>query len=410
MRRVQKITATVSVIVVLVLAVALGIFLWKEDRSEAAEEAAVEAVAEEEAKTEKEADAEREAEAEKEAGSGKEGISEEGISEEEPETSQEEQEMLATKEPQDLSMLFTGDIMLSDSVLANYAASGLSGILSEELQNEMQQADVTMINEEFPFSTRGTPAPDKQFTFRIDPSYVKVFQEMGVDIVSLANNHALDYGTDALLDSFAALDGAGIPYVGAGDTRERAAQPVYMEQGGRTVGFLAASRVIPQVSWNVDNQQPGLFCTYDSTALETAIRETKQQCDYLVVYVHWGVERQNYPEEYQRSLAQTYIDAGADLVVGSHPHVPQGIEYYQGKPIIYSLGNYIFNASSASTYALKVVWAADGASRLTLIPLGASNALTSRLEGQEAEELLRYIESISYGVTIDAQGQVTAAE
>lgn len=252
--------------------------------------------------------------------------------------------------------------------------------------------------------------PDKQYTFRVDPSYLSAFQEMGVDVVSLANNHALDYGTDALMDTFAALDEAGISYVGAGDSEERAGQPYFMSCGERTVGILSASRVIPEVSWNIENRQPGLFCTYDSTALVAAIETARAQCDYLVVYVHWGVERQEYPEEYQRSLAKAYIDAGADLVVGSHPHVPQGIEYYQGKPIVYSLGNFIFNPNMVSTYALKVIWDGTGESSLKVIPVAAANALTSELEGQAAQEMLQYIENISYGITIDENGMVLSGD
>ena len=141
-----------------------------------------------------------------------------------------------TQEP--VTIVFSGDILLSSYVLNNYENSGISGVISEELQMEMQNADLTMVNEEFPFSTRGTQAADKQFTFRVDPSYVKILQEMGIDVVTLANNHALDYGKEALSDTFQTLDSAEIAYVGAGESKERAAQPYVTEMGGKTFGFL----------------------------------------------------------------------------------------------------------------------------------------------------------------------------
>ena len=119
-------------------------------------------------------------------------------------------------------MFFTGDVLLRNNTLTGYNREGLNGLISEYLEQEMVEADVTMVNEEFPFSTGGEPMPDKKYTFRTEPKYVKVFQEMGVDIVSLANNHALDYGKEALLDTFMTLDDAGIPYVGAGEKKERA--------------------------------------------------------------------------------------------------------------------------------------------------------------------------------------------
>lgn len=321
---------------------------------------------------------------------------------------EEVQEEIPEEEPsKEITMVFSGDILLSSYVLNNYENSGINGVISEELLGEMQNADLTMVNEEFPFSTRGTQAQDKQFTFRVDPSYVKILQEMGIDVVTLANNHALDYGTQALSDSFQTLDDAGIAYVGAGDSRERAAEAYITELGGKTFGFLAASRVIPEVSWNIDNQQPGMLCTYDSTALCEAIKKAKENCDYVAVYVHWGIERENMPEDYQRQLGKAYIDAGADIVIGAHPHVLQGIEYYNGKPIVYSLGNYIFNQSIEKTMLLKVTVSPENETTLQMIPASASGAKTQKMDAGSGAELYRFMEEISFGVSVTEDGIVT---
>lgn len=320
---------------------------------------------------------------------------------------QGEQEQLQEPETQqDVTLVFSGDILLSSYVLNNYDSNGINGILSEELQSEMQNADITMVNEEFPFSTRGTQAEDKQYTFRVNPSYVKILQEMGIDVVTVANNHALDYGTDALTDTFQTLDDAGISYVGAGNDLERASQPYVTKIDGKTFGFLAASRVIPEVSWNIDNKQPGMLCTYDSAELCEAIRKTKESCDYVVVYVHWGIERENTPQDYQRQLGKAYIDAGADMVIGAHPHVLQGIEYYNGKPIVYSLGNYIFNQEIGSTVLLKTTVTPENETTLQLIPAYASGAKTQKMQVEDGVALYQFMEGISYGVSINEDGKV----
>lgn len=131
------------------------------------------------------------------------------------------------------TILFTGDVLFANAFKAGYDADGIEGVVAPELLEELRAADILMVNNEFPFSDRGTPMADKQFTFRCSPCYVKALNEMGVDVVSLANNHTLDYGREALSDTFAALDGAGILYGGAGDSAERAKQVQVIEVHGK---------------------------------------------------------------------------------------------------------------------------------------------------------------------------------
>lgn len=322
-------------------------------------------------------------------------------------------EETASQEPEGdeaVTLLFAGDVLLSDHVLNAYQkGGGITGVIDQNLLTEMEQADVFMVNEEFPFSTRGEAAPDKQYTFRLPTERVSIFQEMGIDLVTLANNHALDFGTDALVDTLDTLDKAGILHVGAGRNLEEARKPVTIELQGKTIGFLGASRVIPETSWNATSTKPGMLVTYDPAMTIEEIEKLDQTCDYVVVYVHWGIERAENPEEYQRTMGKQYIDAGADLVVGSHPHVLQGIEYYKGKPIVYSLGNFVFGSSIPRTALLKVELESSG-QRLTLIPgtsgAGYTKALT---QAGEQAEFYSYITGISYGITIDENGGVQPA-
>lgn len=331
-------------------------------------------------------------------------------SEKEPDDAQQVQEEIAEEQTEPFTMFFAGDIQMGTNITSAYDSGGIDRILSPDLLHEMKTADITMVNEEFPFGVGGEKAPDKQFTFKTDPSYVKAFQDMGIDIVSLANNHVLDYGKSVLSQTFQTLDQAGIDYVGAGETLDRASSCRAVEAGGTDVGFLSASRVIPVVGWDVRNSQPGVFTTYDPELLVEQIRQAKSENDLVIVYVHWGVEKAEIPKEYQRELAHAYVDAGADLVIGSHPHVLQGIEYYNGVPIVYSLGNYMFNSEIQRTAVLQVTADEDQNLNLRLIPAAASDSYTYALEGENRQAVLDYIESISEGfssgIQIDEEGIV----
>ena len=311
---------------------------------------------------------------------------------------------------QPVKLVFSGDILLSDHVMNAYKNGGIRSVLDSQFQSVIDEADIFMANEEFPFSTRGTPAEDKQFTFRAAPSLIFVFKELGIDIVTLANNHAMDYGTDALLDTCDTLDKAGIARVGAGKNLDEAKAPVILEAQGKKIGFLGASRVIPVGSWNATSTKPGMLTTYDPKILVDEIKKLRDQCDYLVVYVHWGIERNETPEDYQRSLGKQYIDAGADVVIGSHPHVLQGVEYYKGKPIVYSLGNFIFGSSIPKTALLKVQWDGED-SQLTFVPGTSSAGYTRVLEdAAQKADFASYMTGISYGVTVEEDGTVVPQE
>lgn len=304
------------------------------------------------------------------------------------------------------TIVFAGDVLIAAAMEQYYDAEGVGRIVSEELLTEMQNADICMVNNEFQFSNRGIPMEDKQFTFQTDPKYVQILLDMGVDIVSLANNHSLDFGTEALQDTFVTLDEAGILYAGAGDTKERAEQLQVIEANGQKIGFLAATRVIPVSEWNVEYRQPGLFATYDDTRLLECIREAKEECDFLAVYVHWGIEREAYPQEYQTDIAKNCFAVGADLVIGAHPHVLQGIEFIDGKPVFYSLGNYVFSQEIAKTALVKVEIYPDGEVSYRLIPAYAKGGKTQLFNGEEAEELFQYMNEISTGRVVDEQGNV----
>lgn len=297
-----------------------------------------------------------------------------------------------------------GDVMPSDSIVEEYNENGINGILSEELKSELTNADITLVNQEFALSDAGSPMAGKNYTFRLAPSYVSLLQDMGTDIVNLANNHALDYGQQALEQTFDVLTQNQITYVGAGQNVERASQMQVIEKNGKKIGFLSATRILPELNWNVEQGGSGVLGTYDATRLNQTIREARAGCDYLIVYVHWGKEHTQKPESYERALAQGYLDAGADVVVGAHPHNAQGIEWYQGKPIFYSLGNLMFDDPNAERGVILKITVGAGENGYQLVPFHAERYRTDPVA--DKAEALKEIQSESTQTTIAEDGTV----
>lgn len=313
-----------------------------------------------------------------------------------------------------LTLRFAGDMNLDEewctTLTLNRQKNGIYDCISPELIAYMQQADIFMPNNEFTYSTRGTKIPSKAWTFRAHPSRVNIMKELGTDIVLLANNHCYDYGPDALYDTFETLENAGIPYVGAGRNLNDAILPYYFQYGDLIIGYVAASqaekyRLTPQATAST----PGILRCYDPSLYLEVIRQTAKVADIVIANIHWGTEGSNKVEQYQRDLAYAMIDAGADAIIGSHPHVLQGIEYYQGKPIMYSLGNFWFNAKTMYTclYELEVDTTTKSVSGVRFIPATQTNCRTIYASDDATrQEIFDFEEKISFNIEIDDEGYV----
>lgn len=308
------------------------------------------------------------------------------------------------------TIAFVGDIMLFTTTQQHYDSSGILGVVDEAMLEVTAGSDILMVNNEFPFSSGGTPDPEKDITFRVDPKYISIIKDLGTDVATLANNHALDYGTDALMDTFTTFENAGIEFSGAGRDYEEASKLVTFEKNGKTFGFLSASRYIWKVEWNINIAAPGIFCTYDPTQLLAEIKEAKQQCDYVYVMVHWGTEHSDVLESYQTELAHAYIEAGADGVFGSHTHCLQAVEIYDGKPIFYSLGNFIFEPSCDRTAAVQLTVTEDNNVSIRIVAAYAADYQTCVMDSAQAQSVYDYLESLSPTVSIDENGYVTARQ
>lgn len=318
----------------------------------------------------------------------------------------------ASRSPQDhdskVDMAFVGDILLGSTVERLLNQHGFEYPYREVL-DELRPPDLTIGNLETPVSRRGSPG-QKEYSYRSPPEALPALVRAGFDVVNLANNHVLDYGETALLDTLDYLDQAGLRHVGAGRDADNAFQPAVVEKNGVRIAFLGFSRVVPFVSWKAGKGHPGVADTYEETRPVQAIEQAKRDADLVVVIVHWGIEREDRPEDYQVRLARKYIDAGADLVIGGHPHVLQGLESYKGKWIAYSLGNFIFTTNSYSktleTIILHASCTRDGDCSLKAVPVFTRWAQPKVMEPETGRKLLDRLSGISSGIRIGSDGRV----
>lgn len=310
-------------------------------------------------------------------------------------------------------LLFAGDILFDDSytVMVTMRRRGsIRACFSEETLREMEEADIFMLNNEFTYTDRGEPTPGKTFTFRAKPENAAMLHELGVDIVSLANNHTYDYGEVSLLDSLTTLEGINMPYVGAGRNLAEATETVYFHAGNQKIAFLSATQIermaSPSTKGATENT-PGVFRCLTETEIFDKIAEAKENSDFVVVYIHWGTEKTDQPDWSQPGMAKSLAEAGADLIIGDHPHVLQPLANVEGVPTIYSLGNYWFNSSTLNTCLVKVKIRDGEMQSFQFLPARQSNCYTQLLFGAEKDAVLEYMRSISGTVTIDAEGYVT---
>lgn len=311
-------------------------------------------------------------------------------------------EETVTETSDSVTLSFAGDVHFSEFILQNYDKEGISAIVNPEMLSHMQNADLFILNHEFVFSTGGEAMEDKEYTLKNDPKYVKILQELGTDVVSIANNHILDFGQEAFLDTLTTLEDAEIEYAGGGRNLERALSPVTKSINGQTFAIFAATRVSPSYDWYASSKRPGILQTYDAADLNNAIAEANSSYDHVIVFVHWGIEREEYPQDYQRTLAKGYIDHGADLVIGAHPHVLQGFEYYKNVPICYSLGNYLFGNRTGETLLLNAVFDEDGELSIQLVPCERENYVLKEI--QEPKNLFNHLSDISFDAAVSHGG------
>jgi poly-gamma-glutamate capsule biosynthesis protein CapA/YwtB (metallophosphatase superfamily) len=318
---------------------------------------------------------------------------------------------IASSNGPSVKLTFVGDVMFADNVEDILKKNGWEYPF-QYVKAYLDKADITVANLETPISTRGT-AQSKEYVYRSSPEALPALKDAGIDLVNTANNHILDFGTDALLDTMDELDKVDIKRIGTGHNIEEAYKPVIMERNGMKIAFLGFSRVVPDAAWYAGKQRPGVAETYSPKLPLEAITKARQEADLVVVMAHWGVERKDSPVSEQVDLAHQYIDSGADLVVASHPHVLQGFEQYNGKWIAYSLGNFIFTTNNEpatwETMILDVVCTKERTCDLQMLPVLTKGAQPVRMPELEGAKLFDRMSNISLNARIDKDGKVLLA-
>lgn len=263
-------------------------------------------------------------------------------------------------------LLFVGDIMLADGP-GRAIAAGRDPFAA--FADEFADADVRIGNLECAIASSGK-ALDKIYTFRANPQVIEKLSGR-FHALSVANNHAGDYGHEAFLETLSLLDIAGVKAFGGGRNLTEAHAPYWVERGGLRIAILGYNEFKPR-AFEAGPDWPGVAWSEDSHVVRGIEAARAAGADIVIPFMHWGWEREREPSARQRQLARLMIDAGADAVVGGHPHVTQGSEIYQGKPIIYSLGNFVFDGfdypEAQQGWLLRMAVSQEGVRNWEVIP------------------------------------------
>ncbi|MDR1186770.1 MAG: CapA family protein [Bifidobacteriaceae bacterium] len=291
-----------------------------------------------------------------------------------------------------------GDLCFMDSGLGPL---GDPADLLAQVSGHLAAADIAFGNLETAVSDRGAPIA-KMYTFGAPASAAASLAEAGLDVLSLANNHFGDYGPDASADTVEAVAAAGLVGVGAGlnPAEPWAAKVVEAGPDGYAparIAFLAFTDVTPE-SFPPTGAPVGNAYTEELAVMVDAVAAARGLADHLVVSAHWGIEREFEPSELQVAQAHALVDAGAQVVLGHHPHVIEGVEFYNGALIVYSMGNFVFAPGSAAgrdTYVLDFALTPDGVRDVAAYPALIAGARPRFAEGGDFDRIAGLIADYS---------------
>ncbi len=276
-----------------------------------------------------------------------------------------------------ITIIAVGDIMLSRGV-GGWIKRNSADYPFQQTRDIVASGDISFGNLETTLATGGTKLPGKGIWFRAEPASAEGLKNAGFDILSIANNHILDYDTPALMETIDALEKKGLGYVGAGENLKKARQPLVIIKDNLKVGFLAYNEFYNYYYSPYYRRTFEATTTQAGTApmkediIQEDIKKLREICDILVVSLHWGTEDSNHTNINQKELAYRIIDWGADIILGHHPHVLQGLEFYKGKLIAYSLGNFVFDQNDENnkqSVILEIVCEGDQIIQVSAVPI-----------------------------------------
>lgn len=274
---------------------------------------------------------------------------------------------------------------------------------------QLRAADLTMLNLETAITTGGTPAPGKQFTFRAPPSAFKALKAAGVDVVSMANNHGMDYMQGGLRDSLLAIKRTGFPVVGIGKNADAAYKPYRVTVKGNKLAIVGATQVLDDnliQAWTATDSQGGLASAKNVPRMVQAVKEARKGSDVVIVHLHWGAELQPCPLPRQKELARQLVEAGADIIVGGHAHIPLGGGYLNDTYVHYGMGNFVFYSARGKTAESGVLYLKVEDGKVTKdkwAPARITNGIPIPLKGAEAQAAVKRWNALRSCTGLDAR-------
>jgi poly-gamma-glutamate synthesis protein (capsule biosynthesis protein) len=304
---------------------------------------------------------------------------------------------------EEVNLVAVGDIMLARKVGRLMKEYG-SNYPFIHISKKVKQADIAFCNLECPIAEKGEPLPGKGIFFRADPQAAVELKNAGFNLVSLANNHAVDYDSEALNETFYLLKKNNIDWVGAGENIDQALRPKIVNKNGIKIGILGFTDMADiyfsysyKRTFRAKENISGVAPMIESLMLQE-VKKLKDKVDVVVVSIHWGTEYVYQPNIKQINLAHKLIDAGVDLIIGHHPHILQGIEKYKHGLIAYSLGNCIFDQYKSYTkqgLMLDVEFNNLGIKSFKVLPLKINDCQVKIVDDSEKEKILSKLSDLS---------------
>jgi poly-gamma-glutamate synthesis protein (capsule biosynthesis protein) len=297
-----------------------------------------------------------------------------------------------------LTLAFGGDVHFTgrtEALLSDPATA--FGPIAETLR----AADLAMVNLETPVTTRGTAAA-KEYTFRAKPAAFDAIKAAGIDVVSNANNHGIDFGQVGLLDTLAGAATAGMPLVGAGHSAQEAYAPWVTTVKGVRIAVFGFTQVNTFSStWPATDTRPGLAYVISASEMDravAAVRLADELADVVIVFMHWGIEREPCPTSLQQTTAARFADAGATIIVGAHPHILQGNGWLGDTFVAYSVGNFLWysNTSQPDTGVLRLTLTGAKVTGAEVLParIHPSTGQPIPASGAEHDRIIAKIEGL----------------
>jgi|SRR6056297_206435 len=305
----------------------------------------------------------------------------------------------STRNPR-ATLLFCGDLMLDWGVMESCDNHGYEYPL-DHVSSLLKDFDFRFCNLECVISEDATPRPGKKYIFRAAPRYLRVLTAAGISGVTIANNHIMDYGEKGLVDTTVHLDAHNILRTGAGTDATNAYRPLVTNIRGIRLAVMGLCDLQYEDGY-ADSKTAGI-ASGDISSIAPVLKKYRDWNDIIAISIHWGNEYSDFPERSQVKLAHQLIDAGADIIIGHHPHVYQGIEIYKNKPILYSLGNFLFGSTNEdvrNNIVAGFTVEKNAVKKMVIYSIHGTNHQNNpfrpeQLKGEKAETVLSHLVDIS---------------